>query len=252
MKKTIYDLFDIAENASKDEIEEAYSKLVYEYRQDPSNDEATNKENEMIVNRLKIGYEILIDPQKRKAYDSKIAQERANDLLSQVQVSTPKEEAPAPAEEVVEEKPAQPVGVKITEAKQQAINEIPDDEVPAQNNQAGLTSDERQRIQDAAREEFDNNLQRAKQAEQEYKEAYTKAYNNYIKNEKKEVLKGKLRKIKTTAIVIFAVVLTCFIMWLIPPVRKMLTDLYNDNTFVRIVVDLIRGLFSAIFSIFKK
>ena len=45
MKKTIYDLFDIAENASKDEIEEAYSKLVYEYRQDPSNDEATNKEN---------------------------------------------------------------------------------------------------------------------------------------------------------------------------------------------------------------
>ena len=240
MKKTIYDLFDIAENASKDEIEEAYSKLVYEYRQDPSNDEATNKENEMIVNRLKIGYEILIDPQKRKAYDSKIAQERANDLLSQVQVSTPKEEAPAPAEEVVEEKPAQPVGVKITEAKQQAINEIPDDEVPAQNNQAGLTSDERQRIQDAAREEFDN------------KEAYTKAYNNYIKNEKKEVLKGKLRKIKTTAIIIFAVVLTCFIMWLIPPVRKMLTDLYNDNTFVRIIVDLIRGLFSAIFSIFKK
>ena len=142
--------------------------------------------------------------------------------------------------------------MKITEAKQQAINEIPDDEVPAQNNQAGLTSDERQRIQDAAREEFDNNLQRAKQAEQEYKEAYTKAYNNYIKNEKKEVLKGKLRKIKTTAIIIFAVVLTCFIMWLIPPVRKMLTDLYNDNTFVRIIVDLIRGLFSAIFSIFKK
>ena len=67
MKKTIYDLFDIAENASKDEIEEAYSKLVYEYRQDPSNDEATNKENEMIVNRLKIGYEILIETQKRKA-----------------------------------------------------------------------------------------------------------------------------------------------------------------------------------------
>ncbi len=251
MKKTIYDLFEIAEDASKAEIEEAYSKLVYEYRQDPSYDEETNKENEMIVNRLKIGYEILIDPQKRKAYDSKIAQERANDLLSQVQVSAPAvEEAPAPVEEVKEE-PAKPVGVKITEEKQQAIDEIPDDEVPMQNR-GELSSDERQKIQDAAKEEFDNNLQRAKQAEKEYQEAYTKAYNNYIKNEKKERIKGKLRKVKTTLIVIVAVIITCFIMWLIPPIRNMLTDLYNNNTFVRIIVDLVKGLFLAVFSIFKK
>ena len=250
MKKTIYDLFEIAENATKEEIEAAYSKLVYDYRQDPSFDEATNKENEMIVNKLKIGYEILMDPQKRKAYDSKIAQERANDLLSQVPVSAPAPAEPEP-EEVVEEKPVSTV--KINEEKQKAIDNIEDDEVPNQEvNRRELTEEERKKIQDAAREEFDNNLERARQAEKEYKEAYTKAYNNYIKSEKKEVLKGKLQKVKTVCITIVVVIVTCFIMWLIPPIRKMLIGLYNDYAIVRIIVDLIKGIFSAIFSIFKK
>ena len=49
---TIYELLEVEEDASKEEIEKAYSRLVLEFRQDIKFDSEKNKENEMIVNRL--------------------------------------------------------------------------------------------------------------------------------------------------------------------------------------------------------
>ena len=51
---TIYDLLEVSENASKDEIEKSYTRLIMEYQMNPSLDEEANKENEMILNKLKI------------------------------------------------------------------------------------------------------------------------------------------------------------------------------------------------------
>ena len=46
---TIYDLLEVEENASKEEIEESYKRLILEYHQDPNLSEEENKENEMIL-----------------------------------------------------------------------------------------------------------------------------------------------------------------------------------------------------------
>ena len=63
---TIYDLLEVSENASKDEIEKSYTRLIMEYQMNPSLDEEANKENEMILNKLKIAYGILSNDEKRK------------------------------------------------------------------------------------------------------------------------------------------------------------------------------------------
>ena len=78
---TIYDLLEIEEDASKEEIEEAYNKILYKYRQDPNFSEETNQQNEMIVNKIKIAYEILSNDEKRKKYDSDLSKKRAESLL---------------------------------------------------------------------------------------------------------------------------------------------------------------------------
>ena len=46
---TIYDLLEVAENASKEEIEKSYQNLLLEYKIDPILSEQENKENEMIL-----------------------------------------------------------------------------------------------------------------------------------------------------------------------------------------------------------
>ena len=84
---TIYDLLEVEEDASKDEIEKAYSRLVLEFRQDIKFSDETNKENEMIVNKLKLAYEILTDDDKRKKYDYQLAQKRAENLIENISSS---------------------------------------------------------------------------------------------------------------------------------------------------------------------
>ena len=85
---TIYDLLEVEENASKEEIEESYKRLILEYHQDPNLSEEENKENEMILNKLKIAYEILSNDEKRKKYDNDLSKKRAEDLIKNVSVKS--------------------------------------------------------------------------------------------------------------------------------------------------------------------
>ena len=70
---TIYDFLEVDENASKEEIERAYHNLVLEYKVNPVLSEKENKENELILNKLKIAYEILMDDEKREKYNKDLA-----------------------------------------------------------------------------------------------------------------------------------------------------------------------------------
>ena len=79
---TIYEVLEVSEDASKEEIEKAYAKLVYEYRIDPNLSEEDNKENELLLNKLKIAYGILANDEKRKKYDQDLAQKRAEELAN--------------------------------------------------------------------------------------------------------------------------------------------------------------------------
>lgn len=64
---TLYDLLDVKEDASKDEIEASYKSLIVEYATSPNLSEEENKENELIISKLNMAYEILVDDEKRKS-----------------------------------------------------------------------------------------------------------------------------------------------------------------------------------------
>ena len=85
---TIYDLLEVEENASKEEIEKAYRKMLEEYKISPNLDAKEAKENEFILNKLKIAYDILINDERRRKYDSDLAKKRAEDLIKNVSIKT--------------------------------------------------------------------------------------------------------------------------------------------------------------------
>ena len=81
---TIYDILEVSENASKEEIEKAYNKIILEFHIDPKLDSQANRENEQILNKIKIAYEILMDDSKRARYDRELSNKRADELLKNV------------------------------------------------------------------------------------------------------------------------------------------------------------------------
>ena len=81
---TIYDLLEIQESASKEDIEKAYQSLVMEYQTNPALTPEENRQNELILNKLKMGYEILMNDEKRARYDKELSKKRAEELIKNV------------------------------------------------------------------------------------------------------------------------------------------------------------------------
>lgn len=240
---TIYELLDVEEDASKEEIESAYSRLVLEYRQDIKFDEKTNKENEVILNRLKLAYEILTDDAKRKRYDNDLAQKRAESLIENVVVSEPKQEEiveesdgviqsnETNAESYEEKAPSKEVYTeKVQEVKSEEVEET-------------LTDKEKSEIRKAAQKEFKQKLKKVKQAEAEYNEAYNKAYNDYLRKMGYKVEEPwTFKRVRNLIISILVLILVIVILWNIPPVKEMLNNLYEENFIIKAIVDLINAI----------
>ena len=242
---TIYELLDVEEDASKEEIESAYSRLVLEYRQDIKFDEKTNKENEVILNRLKLAYEILTDDAKRKRYDNDLAQKRAESLIENVVVSEPKQEETAEESEGVIESNESNVESSENSAPSKEVYTAKVQEVKKQEEvvEEGLTDKEKSEIRKAAQKEFKQKLKKVKQAEAEYNEAYNKAYNDYLRKMGYKVEEPwTFKRVRNLIISILVLIVVIVILWNIPPVKEMLNNLYEENFIIKAIVDLINAI----------
>jgi len=236
---TIYDLLEINEKASKEEIEKAYQKLILQYHKDPKYTEEQNANNELILNKLKIAYEILINDEKRNKYDKDLAKKRAEELIQNVSVSKEESKKPNKAE-------------NVTKPKSTTYNTEPQTYETIEEEEPELSETEKKELKKAAEQEFKINLKKAQKAEEEYNKAYNEAYNNYMRKLGYKVKEPMtLKRFLNTIIFIIAVIITCFIFWLIPPIRNLLIDLYNENIIIKSLVDIVRMLFNSIISIFK-
>ena len=256
---TIYDLLEVSENASKDEIEKSYTRLIMEYQMNPSLDEEANKENEMILNKLKIAYGILSNDEKRKKYDDDLAKKRAEELIKNVTVS----QAEPVEEKVASEPKAEPVAQPVvTPEPEKPVQPVTQNNNIVETNETYklveeeedvvLTKEEQARVRKAAQKEFKTNLKKAKKAEEEYNQAYNEAYNNYLRKLGYEVKEPwTWKRVKNTIIAILVIVVVCWLIWIIPPTRQILVDFYNENYIVKALVDIVKALVNAILGIFK-
>lgn len=241
---TLYDLLEIDENSSKEDIERAYKSLIVEYATSPNLSEEENKENELIISKLNMAYEILIDDEKRKKYDATLAKKKAEALLQNVSVK---------------ENEKEPEKKEYIETNETAISsqnyDEPDYEEPEEKieeEEVELTSEEQKKLRQAAQNEFKTNLKKAQKAEKEYEQAYNEAYNNYLRKMGYQTKEPwTLKRVKNLVIFIVAVIITCALIWLIPPTRQILINIYEENFIVKALVDIVGMLINAILSIFK-
>lgn len=243
---TIYDLLEIEENASKEEIEKSYQKLVIEYQINPKLSDEENKENEMILNKLKIAYEIVMDDEKRRRYDNDLAKKRAEDLIKKVKINSNNQDIKKQEKPIKDDSKFYEDEEEYEyEKKQNLLNaeEIEEDVV--------LTKKEKNEAIKEAKKQFKQNLRKAQKMEEEYNQAYNKAYNDYLRKAGFKS-QGSLNKIKTTIITIIVLMVICFIIWHIPPMKQLLVNLYEENFIIKSLVDLVSIFIKAILSIFKK
>lgn len=269
---TIYDILEVDENATKEEIEKAYNKLVLEYHKSPKNTDKENEENELVLNKLKMGYDILSNDEKRKIYDSNLAKKRAEELIKNVEVKneTPSEEVSnnqvnqantnnltSTSHEQVSQGVSQNRNINnntiVKNNVQQTIqNSSNYEEDDYDDSDAQLTKEEQKKLQKAAQKEFKNNLKKAQKAEEEYNEAYNQAYRSYLRKNGYDVEEPwtikRIIKLLMATIIVFGVL---YLLWLIPPINKALVSIYENNVIIKSTVDIIIMFFDAIFGIFK-
>lgn len=247
---TIYDLLEVDEKASKEEIEKSYQRLILEYHKDPKLTEKENADNEIILNKIKIAYDILFDDEKRAKYDKELAKKRAEELIKNVSVNR---EEVTTQEISKQETSNQKIQITEHETYGQANDNSQKYTATQYSNQnVELSEEEKQQLKKAAQEEFENNLKIAQKAEEEYNKAYNEAYNNYMKKlgyKTKEPL--TIKRIMNVIIFIIVTILVCGVIWLIPPTRNLLIELYNENIIIKSLVDIVKIIFNAIISIFK-
>lgn len=241
---TIYDLLEVNEKASKEEIQSAYQKLILEYHKDPKLTPEENANNEIILNKIKIAYEILIDDEKRAQYDKDIAKKRAEELIKNVSIGNKEKEENT--ESIQEDEKISPIQ---EQNNLQSEYETNTQEVEIE---VDLTKEEQEQLQKAAQAEFQNNLRRAKKAEEEYNKAYNEAYNNYMRQMGYNVKEPMtLKRVMNVVLFIIVTIIVCAIAWAIPPIRNLLTDLYNENIIIKALVDIVGMIVKSIMSIFK-
>lgn len=246
---TLYDLLEIEENASKTRIEESYKNLILEYATNPNLSEEENKQNELILSKLKMAYEILIDDEKRKKYDSTLVKKKAEALLKNVTVKQGSEDK---IENVKEDIPYEDINEKYVATNELAEISQSADENFDEDEENLLTEEEQKKLREAAQKEFKINLKRAQKAEEEYQQAYNEAYNSYLRKMGYQVKEPwTLKRVKNVVICIFAFIITCTLIWIIPPTRNILINIYEENFIVKSLVDILGMLINAILSIFK-
>lgn len=244
---TIYDLLEVEESASKEEIEKSYHNLLLEYQINPILSEKENQENEMILNKLKIAYEILMNDEKRAKYDKDLANKRAEELLKNVSTTQDSNFKDSNVE-----KKSENIGNVKRDYNEQ--NNKTQENINLENGKeeldVELSKKEKEEIVKAAKKEFKRNLKKAKKVEEEYNQAYNKVYNDYLRKlgyNVKEPL--TLKRVMNVVIFFIVTILVCFLAWKIPFTNKILVNIYEENYIIKSFVDIIITIFKSLFNI---
>lgn len=244
---TLYDLFKVKEDATQEQIKQAYHKILEKADSLPQNDKIVEQ-----VRRVKIAYGILSDAEKRKKYDLDLANQRAEALIENVQVRNMEEKEDRQEElnkdlqeqELDEEKIKQAIDQQVEKMTQMhSVRELREN---ADKKRMEKKLQE-EALQKQAKKQARKEHRRAKKEQQLKREMQINAYGEFLSKQGYKVkYPWTWLRIKRLLITISATIIVMIIAWHIPYVRNMLTDLYNQNFMVKVLTDLVVSIFNMI------
>ena len=221
--KTLYELLEVSENASKEIIEKAYKVLAKKYHPDLQA-EGEKLEAEKKMKQINEAYDVLSDETKRKEYDLKLTEERRQ-----------------------EESKKQPQ----TSYSQNL------DEQQYQTYKKPMSEQEYREALKRQYQERREEQEKQRQMQEQYEQRYQQAYEGYLRSLGYKIkYKWTWKRFKDLMITIFIIIVICTILWFFPPTNKLIMDFYNSNSIVQAVIDTIgnvfKGIWNGICAVFQK
>lgn len=225
MKKTLYDILEVSEQASKEVIEKAYRVLAKKYHPDLQTDENKIKA-EGKMKEINEAYNVLSDELSREKYDEKLASDREREKQEELK------------------------------KKQEIYTNLNNNIYNSKNNsqtysQENINNKDLQRsMQEALKKEQENlRMQREAYAKRqaEMEQEYNNAYYKYLKSLGYKVkFKWTWKQYVMLFIIIAILIVIGLILWVIPPTHDWMLNLYNDNIFIKTIVNIFIGIFNGI------
>ena len=230
--KTLYEILEVSETASKEIIEKAYKVLVKRYH--PDLQPQDKKENaEKIMKQINEAYNVLIDDAKRKAYDEELKQSREEQQNSYYNSSYQNE--------------------NNNYQNSNSVNEQYNNANQYKNVQEELIKKQEQKMQ----EELKRQMEMQKDIRNQYERKYQKAYENYLRSLGYKIkYKWTWKRIKDLLITISIIIIICLILWIIPFTHNIIINFYESNPIIKgsvqILGKILQAIWNAICSIFTQ
>lgn len=217
--KTLYEILEVSETASKEIIEKAYKTLAKRYHPDLQSSNEKPKAEEM-MKKINEAYATLSDDEKRKKYDEELAIKRQKEERNKASNNSYSQ---------------QQYYQQTNNDKQNSGNS---NQPKANNVHANEQMTEEYRKK---QEEIQRDMQ------QQYQERCQNAYENYLRSlgyriKYRWTWKRVKELLKTCSIVLVIVL----ILWFFPPTHNIIMNFYESNRTIQLVVDIICGIFKGI------
>lgn len=230
--ETLYDILEVSRKASKEVIEKAYKTLAKKYH--PDLQTAENKEiAEKRMKEINEAYDVLSDEQKRKEYDEKLEAE---------------DERKKQEEYINYQNNSGTQSVKY-ESNMQTSDSDNSGNYSNPNNYSNQDFDWKKAYANLSKKEQHKIM---KEVQKEANAEYRKQYEDYFRSLGYKIKhKWTLKDFLTIILVIGVLVIIVGVLWLIPPTHEYILNLYNTNLIVKIITDIIIGIFQGIIKFFK-
>ena len=230
--KTLYEILEVSESASKEIIEKAYKVLAKKYHPDLQPEE--QKANaEKIMKQINEAYNVLIDETKRKAYDEALKQKREEQMKQNSSY----------------------YNSNYQNTQETSYNNYQNSN--AQNTQYQNMQQEMQKRQEEIRKQEEISRKMQNDLRQQYEQKYQQAYEGYLKSLGYKIkYKWTWKNYRDFFITIAIIILICALLWIFPPTNKLIINFYESNSIIKATVQIIgkilQGIWNAICSIFTK
>lgn len=222
--ETLYDILEVSRKASKEVIEKAYKTLAKKYHPDlqaPENKEYAEKR----MKQINEAYDILSSDEKRREYDQKLEAQEAQNYNESTEYS-------------------QNINNTNTNTSYNMNNEQTNENINFNNEEnwkikfSDLSPSEQRKIK--------------MKIEKEAREEYRKQYIQYFKSLGFKIKhKWTFKDFLVIILVICILAIIIEVLWVIPQTHEWLLGIYNENFFIKLVIDIFIGIFKGVLRFFE-